>query len=260
MARIRTIKPEFWQHPKTATADREARLLFIGLLNEADDEGRMRYSAKRLAGVLFPFDDDVTPVMLDGWVWQLERVALVERYEVEGASYLAIPGFTDHQRISHAKASMLPGKPRGTCAEEARNDAGARADDVYREGEGELEQGGGTADAAPPLNVDAQIRAHRWAAQVTPDEVAEAIFVLRTEKIPDCILLEALAGAEAFPSKWKTQARKLHLERRPVVHQRVHCPECGRSGMVINEQKLAVPCPTCRPAANGATPPREATA
>lgn len=248
MSRIRTIKPDFWQHPKTATADREARLLFIGLLNESDDEGRMRYSAKRLAGVLFPFDEDVTPEMVDGWVWQLERAGLVETYEVEGASYLAIPGFTEHQRISHAKLSTLPENMRGTCAEEARNDAGSVADDVYREGERELEQGGGTADAAPAPDADERIRAHRWAGNVTTEEVNESIFVLRQERIPDCVLIEALATAEAFPSIWKQQARKLYTERRPAVSERADCPECGRAGLVLNDAGEAIPCPTCRPA------------
>lgn len=59
MARIRTIKPEFWQHPKVMRVSRDARLLFLGLLNEVDDEGRMRWSAKRVAGVVFPGDEDV---------------------------------------------------------------------------------------------------------------------------------------------------------------------------------------------------------
>lgn len=151
MARIRTVKPEFWAHPRTGAVDRNARLLFIGLLNEADDEGRMRYSAKRLAGVLFPFDDDVTPSLLDSWVRQLERAGSVEQYEVEGASYLVVVGFLKHQKISHSKDSALPEKPPDsfteasvkppvTVMEEARGEQGT--------GNREMEGEQGTGNAA----------------------------------------------------------------------------------------------------------------
>src|SRR5689334_9001838 len=108
MSRIRTVKPEFWQHPKTGAVSRDARLLFLGLLNEADDEGRMRYSPKRLAGVLFPFDEDVTSRELCLWVSELSQATLVELYTVDGADYLAVPGFTEHQRINRPSKSTFP--------------------------------------------------------------------------------------------------------------------------------------------------------
>ncbi len=139
MARIRTIKPDFWQHPKTGSVSRDARLLFIGLLNEADDEGRMRYSAKRLAGVLFPFDDDVTPSELDCWVGELERVALVARYVAEEAAYLEVCGFTEHQRINRPTPSTLPVRNHGAFSECARGEVeGNREEEVEREQGGAL--------------------------------------------------------------------------------------------------------------------------
>ena len=39
MARIRTIKPEFWRDELLAGISAEAALLAIGLLNHCDDEG-----------------------------------------------------------------------------------------------------------------------------------------------------------------------------------------------------------------------------
>ena len=108
MARIRTVKPEFWQHPKVTRVSRDARLLFLGLLNEADDAGKLRYSPKRLAGVLFGDDEDVTPHTLDAWAEELEKADLVLRYEVDGASLLAVLGFTEHQNINRPSPSRLP--------------------------------------------------------------------------------------------------------------------------------------------------------
>ena len=37
--RIRTLKPEFWSHPVISRQSDAAKLLAIGLLNYADDEG-----------------------------------------------------------------------------------------------------------------------------------------------------------------------------------------------------------------------------
>lgn len=264
MARIRTIKPEFWQHPKTAAVSRDARLLFLGLLNEADDEGRMRYSPKRLAGVLFPFDDDVTPALLDRWIGELEFAGLVQRYEVDGGSYLAVCGFSEHQRINRKTDSTLPEPPPHALTEAAVMPPHALTEVVHREVEVEVEQGGGSvtqpsrvsahdpndpAEPIPPNEVEQRIREHRWAARVTPDEVNEALFVLRSERIPAEILLEALTSSDPFPSKWKTRARQLHTERQPPPPApRPDCPTCYRSGFVLNDLELAVPCPDCTPA------------
>jgi hypothetical protein len=41
MARIRTIKPEFWTDEKIVECSFEARLMFIGMFNFADDKGNL---------------------------------------------------------------------------------------------------------------------------------------------------------------------------------------------------------------------------
>lgn len=54
MARIRTIKPDFWTDEKIVKLPFEARLLFIGMWNYADDTGAVEYSPDRLRMQLFP--------------------------------------------------------------------------------------------------------------------------------------------------------------------------------------------------------------
>ncbi|HBS0572930.1 TPA: DnaT-like ssDNA-binding domain-containing protein, partial [Klebsiella pneumoniae] len=46
MARIRTIKPEFWTDEDMAEVSEPACLLAIGLLNYADDEGYFNANPK----------------------------------------------------------------------------------------------------------------------------------------------------------------------------------------------------------------------
>lgn len=108
MSRIRTIKPEFWGHPKTARLSRDARLLFLGLLNESDDHGRQLGSPKRIAGAVFPNDEDVSAKRVIAWITELECVGLVRRYNVDGVEYLLIVGFSEHQKVAHPTASRLP--------------------------------------------------------------------------------------------------------------------------------------------------------
>lgn len=161
MARIRTIKPEFWSSPTIGRVSRDARLLFLGLLNEADDEGRMVYEVKRLAGVLFGFDLAIGPKTIAKWVAQLERVGLVVVYKSEdGGQYLWIVGFREHQRVSHPYPSKLPPPPftersvnvPGTTAdlsENVQHRNGMEWNGMEEEGNGTRVLGGTSAESSP---------------------------------------------------------------------------------------------------------------
>ena len=57
MARIRSLKPEFWDSPSTSSAPLPARLLFLAMWNWADDSGRGTAGLKELEAFAFPNDD-----------------------------------------------------------------------------------------------------------------------------------------------------------------------------------------------------------
>ncbi|VDG76182.1 Uncharacterised protein [Actinobaculum suis] len=57
MARIRTIKPEFFSSPSVAKASPLARLTYIGMWTWADDSGVGTLNEKELEGYIFPNDD-----------------------------------------------------------------------------------------------------------------------------------------------------------------------------------------------------------
>lgn len=111
MARIRSIKPGFAGDSKVARLSLQARLTFLLLLPEADDEGRMVGSPKRLAGLLFPNDDKVGAQQVTRWVRELEKEAMVKTYEVDGTRYLLITNFKKHQNPQHPTPSTLPPPP-----------------------------------------------------------------------------------------------------------------------------------------------------
>ena len=113
MARIRSVKPEFWIDEKLAiSTSRDARLIYIGLWNLADEHSRVRGSSAYLKGQLFAYDDDLTPSTLGRLIDELEAASAVVRYVADGETYLYLPKLARHQRLEPDKVpSRLPAPP-----------------------------------------------------------------------------------------------------------------------------------------------------
>lgn len=98
MARIRSIKPEYWTSEQVMELSRDARLLFIGLWNFCDDGGNHPASPKTLKAEVFPGDDDATGSTVMQWVDELIEQQLLVEYEVDGKEFWHVTGW-HHQRI-----------------------------------------------------------------------------------------------------------------------------------------------------------------
>lgn len=113
--RIRTMKPELWQDERFAAVGLEARLLYIGLVSQADDEGRQSANLALLRSRIYPFDVDLPPEALGDWLVELARAGLIVRYEGDGGrSYVAVVSWHEDQRIDKPTASDLPKPPDET--------------------------------------------------------------------------------------------------------------------------------------------------
>lgn len=124
MARIRSIKPEFPQSETMGKVSRDARLLFVQLWTICDDDGRTRAAPRLLASLLYPYDDDARK-LIAGWLDELEGVAAIRRYVVNGDSYLDIPNWLKHQKIDKPSKSRMPEyvAPVVTPAADTREDS-----------------------------------------------------------------------------------------------------------------------------------------
>lgn len=110
MARIRTIKPEFFTSLTVASLPVEARLTFIGLWTHVDDEGRCVDDARLIKAAIWPLDDRLaSDVELD--LRALSESSLIRRYKVGERSYLAITNWREHQKINRPTRSKLPAPP-----------------------------------------------------------------------------------------------------------------------------------------------------
>lgn len=110
MARIRTVKPEFWTDEKVVECSIPARLLFIGLFNYANDMGCLERSPKRIKMQVFPADTIDCEPLID----ELIAHGLLSEYSVNGSCFLHIKGFLKHQKINRPSATKIPLPPELT--------------------------------------------------------------------------------------------------------------------------------------------------
>lgn len=139
MARIRTIKPEFWTDDALTECSLSARLLFIGTWNFADDNGNLERSAKQLKVKIFPADCvDVEPL-----VQELIKQKLLVEYSAGGKKYLHIRTFKDHQVINRPSKTALP------LYDHSLNTHGVITEDSGTEGKGREGKGIGEEEEQP---------------------------------------------------------------------------------------------------------------
>ena len=101
MARIRTIKPEFWSDAAIVTLAFEYRLLFQGLWNFADDEGFIENRVAQIKINVFPADN----VDIAKGVRALKNADLIEVVKLGDKSVIRILNWKKHQRIDKPQTS-----------------------------------------------------------------------------------------------------------------------------------------------------------
>lgn len=109
MARIRSIKPEFWEDEVIGDLSLGARLLFIATWNYADDEGLIRWSAAHLKSVAFRYDGNIHADNVEAWMGEIEQAGLVFTYSTarDRGRLAFIVHFRRHQRIDKPQEAKL---------------------------------------------------------------------------------------------------------------------------------------------------------
>ena len=108
MARIRTIKPEFWSSPGMSTVNPYARLLFIAMWGWADDYGVGTANPKELGGFAFPEEEHIDSADIRRMLGEIRRVFGVVFYRVGNRPYYYIPSWEKHQRVDRRSKQRHP--------------------------------------------------------------------------------------------------------------------------------------------------------
>lgn len=132
MARIRTIKPEFWSSEQVMSLSRDARLAFIGIWNFCDDAGRNKWSPRTLKAQIFPGDDDITVAGFEALLREMSVHGLITEYSVNGQCLFSVSGWR-HQKINRPQPAKYPEPPsslntHGSFTERSVNDQGTFTD------------------------------------------------------------------------------------------------------------------------------------
>lgn len=108
MARIRTMKPEYWGDEKLAPLAPIHRLVFLGLISQADDAGRLLDSVRYIDGLLFSRTDDQSCAES---LIVLSEIEVIERgCTASGQPVIQITNWTRHQKIEkpNLKGALPP--------------------------------------------------------------------------------------------------------------------------------------------------------
>ncbi|WP_426805362.1 hypothetical protein [Stenotrophomonas sp. SrG] len=196
MARIRSIKPEFWSSEQVMECSPMARLLFIGLWNFCDDGGNHVASAKTVKAEIFP-GDDIASTDVQRMLDELSSNSLIAFYTNGGKDYLHVTGWKKHQKIDrptfkhpsfsndHRRALDESSPPEGN-GEEGNGEEGKEHSSLRSESSPQLAL---TGDPTAPADLKAK-RADRI-RQIAEDArtAYNAILAKPHGQLPACTLL-----------------------------------------------------------------------
>lgn len=106
MARIRTIKPKFFDDVKVGRISRDARLVYIGLWVFADDIGVVIGDAVWLKSKIFPYDQ-IQVQQFEKWMNELVINGFICLLSYNGERFIYLPNFTRHQVINKPNTNDL---------------------------------------------------------------------------------------------------------------------------------------------------------
>jgi hypothetical protein len=205
MARIRTIKPEFFTSEDITSLTPLARLFYVSLWCEADREGLLSWRKGTLKQRYLPADSVSIELLAD----ELESAGLIVIYEVEGKEYAEIPSFKSHQVINNRESeSIIPSRVKVASQ---RVQAEGREGRKGREGKGK--EG---IERATRLTHDFQMP-EEWiifCQTERPDLIPEKTF----ERFRDYWV--AKAGKDGAKLDWLATWRNWVRDQRPTSVQR----------------------------------------
>ena len=137
MARIRSIKPDFFRHDALQDAEianpgKYPMMVFAGLWGHCDSKGRFEWRPRQLKLDILPF----LPFDMAETLEILAKSGMVNRYEVDGKSYGEIPTFEKHQRLSGKEVTEGEKHPEPNGEATGKQSGSNRDEQESQEGKG----------------------------------------------------------------------------------------------------------------------------
>lgn len=211
MARIRTIKPEFFTSEDIVSLTPLARLFYVSLWCESDREGRFEWKPRTFKLRYLPGDD----CNVEQLAKELTDAGLVVLYEVDGKTFAEIPSFKKHQIINNRESeSQIPARVKHASI--------TRKPRVLAEGKGkEGKEGDSTEpqdDSLPPSDPPAAVieiplvdktefsvtqgMVDEWEQTFPAVDVPAALRRMRTWCIANPAQKKTARGVQSFIVRW----------------------------------------------------------
>lgn len=182
MARKRMVDPDIWTDAGFMEMSFGARLLFLGMISRADDEGRGNGSAKSLKAAIFP-SDDVTTGRLDSFKKEVELHTRTKFYEINGQTYYQLDKWLSYQQIQHPKPSAIP--PFNDHSMNSTGTFNEHSPQLINELTNQLTNGDSMNDPARigrPSAKRPPIRGAKRAGDILPPEIRKSIENMRVKE------------------------------------------------------------------------------
>lgn len=145
MARRRLVDPNTWHSGHFKRLRFQQRLLWLGIITLADDEGKLKGEPAFIRAAIFPFDA-ISLKKIEQDLAQIQQEGLIERYALGGDLYIRIIKWNTYQKPSHPTPSKIPDPipNSGTPPEMLQNSSGNPPVQVRlgKNSEGEVSKGG----------------------------------------------------------------------------------------------------------------------
>lgn len=103
----RMIDSSMWNSDNFTELPFGARLLQLGIINHADDQGRVRAKPSYLRVTIFPYDP-TTDADIQSWLELLASNNTIILYEADGKQYAQLVNWWKYQNLQYAQPSQYP--------------------------------------------------------------------------------------------------------------------------------------------------------
>lgn len=104
------IHTKLWQNEAFSKLSDKAKILYIGTITLADDEGRLKANSLLLRSQVFPLDTAITEAEVRKWLNEIMRAKLATYYKIDNQYFLQHPNWEKYQtlRKDRLKKSDIP--------------------------------------------------------------------------------------------------------------------------------------------------------
>ena len=127
MARKRMIDPKIWDSEQVMSLNSEEFKVYIFLITQADDYGRLKISYSLFYKHCFPLKQKCNIKQMKDIIKELSEVELIEIYTDGKHEYIQHPNWDKYQKVSHPSTPIIPSKEECSIKIKGCYDDGTRS-------------------------------------------------------------------------------------------------------------------------------------